>query len=277
LISFNAVLRQGGYDLAGIRFLRHKESAALRGRSVYELWRDQRDVFEEYQTQHSAAAHQTLKSATHWASFIGTPDDETLFVGLYSARFVALSATELVSATTGVRWEPGTLFLYEMKPEAFLSEYAGRLYVEWGPGKRTWFQHASRNEKQIVEIKRQFEEEAFPGYLAFISDLSRLSLMPAGWNAALAAVRGVYVLTCPRTKELYIGSATGADGFLGRWNEYVRDGHGGNIQLKSRDGSDYQVAILEVAGTSMTTQDIKNLESHWKNKLETRKMGLNSN
>ena len=95
----------------------------------------------------------------------------------------------------------------------------------------------------------------------------------------LKAARGIYVLTCPKKKELYIGSAYGADGFYGRWMEYARTGHGGNVQLKSREPSDYQVSILEVAGSAQTSDDVLALESHWKDKLQTRErgFGLNSN
>jgi len=66
-------------------------------------------------------------------------------------------------------------------------------------------------------------------------------------------------------------------GFFGKVDP-VREGrHGGNIQLKSRDPSDYQVSILEVAGSSATDAEISALEMLWKAKLQTRQMGLNSN
>jgi len=35
-----------------------------------------------------------------------------------------------------------------------------------------------------------------------------------------------------------------------------RDDHGGNLGLKSRDASDYQVSILEVAGSAATFEKI---------------------
>lgn len=88
---------------------------------------------------------------------------------------------------------------------------------------------------------------------------------------------GVYLLTCPKTKEQYVGSATGGDGFWGRWQDYILTGHGGNIALKKRNPSDYQVSILEVAGTAVTIEDIKNMEEKWKSKLQNRVMGLNRN
>ncbi len=65
--------------------------------------------------------------------------------------------------------------------------------------------------------------------------------------------------------------------FLGRWLAYVRDGHDGNVGLKSRDPSDYQVPILEVCGSALTTDDIIRTEALWKDKLQSREMGLNRN
>jgi hypothetical protein len=37
------------------------------------------------------------------------------------------------------------------------------------------------------------------------------------WVAALSASRGVNLLTFPKAREQYVGSAAGADGFDGRW------------------------------------------------------------
>ena len=74
-----------------------------------------------------------------------------------------------------------------------------------------------------------------------------------------------------------MGSASGDNGFLGRWLSYVQSGHGGNEGLKSREPSDYQVSILEVAGSAATTEEIREMESLWKTKLQSREMGLNRN
>jgi hypothetical protein len=85
----------------------------------------------------------------------------------------------------------------------------------------------------------------------------------------------VYLVTCPRTKEQYVGSATGEEGFWGRWQNYLPNMHGGNVALKSRNPSDYQVSILEVAGSGQRREDIQNIEERWKRKLESKRMGLN--
>jgi hypothetical protein len=47
--------------------------------------------------------------------------------------------------------------------------------------------------------------------------------------------------------------------------------------LTSREPSDYQVSILEVAGTALAENDIVKLEQRWKAKLQTSQMGLNGN
>jgi hypothetical protein len=54
-------------------------------------------------------------------------------------------------------------------------------------------------------------------------------------------------------------------------------GHGGNVALKSRDPSDYQVSILEVCASSASVDDILATEQLWKAKLQSREMGLNRN
>jgi len=101
--------------------------------------------------------------------------------------------------------------------------------------------------------------------------------LPQGWIAALSASKGVYLLTCPRTREQYVGAAYGSDGFWGRWQAYVTTGHGGNVGLKSREPSDYQVSILEVAGSAASEDAIRDMEQLWKAKLQSRDMGLNKN
>jgi hypothetical protein len=87
-----------------------------------------------------------------------------------------------------------------------------------------------------------------------------LNKLPQGWITVFKASKGIYLLTCPKTKEQYVDSATGDEGFWGRWQDYVRTGHGGDVALKSRDPSDYQVSILEVAGTASTKDEIIKME-----------------
>lgn len=278
MLTFNDVLRKMGLPLAVVRLLRHAEPSARPGRTPYELWRDQRELFDRYQSEHGPNAHSKLQNAEHWASFVALPSGETMFVGMYVAKYIGPSATSIVDVTT-VRERPaGSIHLYDVSLQSVLSEYAGRLLIDWGPGTRAWVQRADQreNEKPILELRRK-RENPFPGFANFVCRLSSVEAFPETWQAALAAARGIYVLTCPRTRELYVGSAYGEGGFLARWIEYARTGHGGNVQLKSRETSDYQISILEIAGSTMTDTHVIAAEQRWKEKLQTREMGLNSN
>lgn len=142
---------------------------------------------------------------------------------------------------------------------------------------RFWVQRADCHDKRIVKLQTEFKEPDFPGFLEFMEPLSRLDRLPLTWTAALKSCHGIYLLTCPKTKEQYVGMADGHDGFWGRWQDYVQTDHGGNLALKSRDSSDYQVSILEVAGTAASHEEIARMESRWKAKVQSREMGLNRN
>lgn len=166
---------------------------------------------------------------------------------------------------------------YDLVLQDQLSDLIGKLVIDWGFAAIAWIQHADRNNKVITELHKAFKKPEFPGFLNFIQQLSKLENLPLSWTSVLKSSRGIYLLTCPKTKEQYVGSATGVDGFWGRWQMYINDGHGGNVGLKSREPSDYQVSIIEVAGTSLTLDEILAMENKWKIKLQSREMGLNKN
>jgi len=41
-------------------------------------------------------------------------------------------------------------------------------------------------------------------------------------------VQGVYLITDSSTDKQYVGKVNGTERILGRWKNYVSDGHGGN-------------------------------------------------
>jgi hypothetical protein len=277
-IMFNTILREAGFALTDVRLIRHKDTRATRGRSPYELWRDNRPEFEVYQSTQSIVNRKKL-TAPYWAVFIVNLNDETLFGGLYNVKYRGLLEGDMPQPhIKGGIDKAGTCDVYDLTLQNALSDLIGRLCIDWGPGALAWVQYADRHDKPVTQLRDAFREEDFPGFLNFIQPLSKLDKLPKSWTAALQSSRGVYLLTCPRTKELYVGSAVSEGGFWRRWLEdYVPTGHGGNVALKSRDPSDYQVSILEVAGTSATTDDIKAMEGRWQCKLQTKDMGLNRN
>jgi hypothetical protein len=275
-IMFNTILEEADIDLAKVRLLRHKDWRASKGHSLYELWRDARPQFELYQSTQKIGDRTKLRAA-YWASFLGTPLNETMFAGLYHVKYRGLLERDIQAPHLDELWKAGSSDVYDLTLAQPLGDLVGKLFIDWGPAFRVWIQRADQQDKQITELRTAFKEPDFPGFLNFIQSLSTLNTLPMSWAAALRASRGIYLLTCPKTKEQYVGKADGEGGFWNRWQDYVRTGHGDHIALKSRDPSDYQVSILEVAGTSSTSDDILRMEGLWKLKLRSREMSLNRN
>lgn len=278
-LHFNMLLSESGIAPGEVRLLRHQQVGA-KNRTPYSLWRNDVAEFERYQSAQRADRRAHF-SSRNWAGFVAMPDGGTLFVGLYGIDGYESASPEW---TDPLRRETAEdmqrdLDIYRFVRRPDFEHYAGRLKIAWGDGKRSWSQRADspRGSKQIVELTPSFREPSFPGYNRFISNLAALVTVPPGWVVALQAVRGIYLLTCPRTKEQYVGAAYGADGFWGRWQVYSATGHGGNEGLRSRDASDYQISILEVAGSALTSDEIIAMEQLWKAKLQSREMGLNRN
>ncbi len=184
--------------------------------------------------------------------------------------------SDYTSPLDGSITKAGSDHEYRIERLPFLANFEGRISVDWGKSTLAYVQRADRQEKPIIEILRELRDPDFPGFEELAFELSRVPSLPPTWISVLKATKGIYVLTCPRTKEMYIGQAGGEGGFFARWVEYAETGHGGNVQLKSRERSDYQVAVLEVAGSN---SDLGKMESAWKQKFQTREQGfgLNSN
>lgn len=272
MLSFKGLLQDAGFDPEQVNLLRHCPSGII---DPYGAWRADRHRFESYQSVQSVKGRSYFRRP-HWASFAPTRDGRTFFLGIYDAHMARPVEAGEIDPLTGEVLREGQADRYDCSLRSELGEYVGRLVIDWGSGTRSWGQKGT-TDKPIIELLRAIEEPKFPGYLALVETLSAIPAIPSRWADFLREGRGVYLLTCPRTKEQYVGKADGEDGFWGRWMSYTATGHGGNVRLKSRDRSDYQVSILEVAGSSASAADILRMEIRWKEKLQTREMGLNGN
>lgn len=278
-LYFNTLLSNADISPSEVRLLRH-QNVTKECYTPYSLWRDNPAEFERYQSA-QRSDRRAYFASRYWAGFVVPPDGSTLFVGLYEIGSYAPVSNDwldpLLRLTAGGMKRE--LDIYGFNRLASFDALIGCLKIEWGEGKRSWSQRAdARNgNKPIIELTQQFSEPDFPGFTSFIGNLGSLLSLPLGWITALSAAKGVYLLTCPRTKEQYVGSAYGGAGFWGRWQNYIATGHGGNVELRSRDPSDYQVSILEVAGSSASSEDVIAMEQLWKAKLQSRDMGLNRN
>jgi hypothetical protein len=273
-LLFNSLLLQFGIELSGVRLLRHQDQRAEKGRTPYQLWRDDRPAFEAYQSTQSFGNRSRLSPSTYWVSFVVTPMQETLLAGIYHSQYRGPNDVDIAWTHADGIDLAGTCDVYELRLDEQATDLEGRVVIDWGAGTRTWIQRADSQNKVVIEIAREFKEPSFPGFIHFIEPLSRIENLPPEWKSNLSNARGVYLLTNPGTHEQYVGSASGELGFWGRWLNYVQTGHGGNVGLKANP-SDYQVSILEVASSAATRDDIIRLEELWKVKLKSREMGLN--
>ncbi len=273
MISFNTLLQAEAIDPATVKLVRHQEKRINGRPTPYQLWKLRDGGFEKYQSIQSRP--KIFAEAELLASFVVTPLNETLFVGLYAIEGLRKAPAGLIDPISGE--SVAGLDFYDLKRVHQLSDYVGRLSIVWGDGYRAWVQRAESNKKNVVEIRRNENEQPFPGFLDFRERLSGLASVPIAWREVLSSVGGIYLLTCPNTGKQYVGSAHGAAGFWGRWEEYAANGHSGNRRMMDLPASDYRVDILEVAASSTSVDSLIQMENRWKEKLGTRESGLNAN
>jgi hypothetical protein len=275
---FNILLKNAGIDPAAVRLLRHQTDLPNK-RTLYEVMQSDPALFQRYQSL-QLTANRARFARPYWAAFFGTWDGRTVFGGLFEVAKPDLLTEEVEFPIQGGKLTSSTYDFYPTVLSPLLDHYRGRLYIDWGggaSGKRAWSQRAEAQDKFITELHLDAAERPFPGFLELAASLSFLADAPPSWHQKLASAKGVYLLTCPQSGELYVGSATAAGGFWSRWQEYRRNGQGGNAALVDRQPTDWIASILQVAGSANTTDDILTMEAIWKQKLETRRLGLNRN
>lgn len=278
LLTFNMLLARAGIDPANVRMLRH-QPALLDTSLLIDRYHNCRESLQAWQCIQSRSNAAKL-SAPYWATFMGTPDGRTIFEGLYQVRGPEPIPGTAIDPFTGEPFSGGHHYHYDLVASPEFEFYSGRLIIEWGggpSGKRAWIQRAANLDKPITVLLEQTHEQPFPGYGAFRHRVGQLHQLSPGWIGHLRQAQGVNLLTCPQSGALYVGSASGGDGFWVRWQDYVRDGHGGNDGLKDKDARTFDVSILQVSGSADTPRAIQALEEHWKKKLGTRAFGLNCN
>lgn len=270
MITFNALLREEGFDPKQVKLVRHRDARfAL---TPYQLWMAGDGRFETYQ---SYQGRTVFANAAYIASFVATPLDETLFVGLYAVKGVGTAAVGEIDPLS--RKDIGGINKYDFEAVDGLRDYEGKMVIDWGLGYRSWVQKAGNQDKRVVEIRRRVGDPPFPGFLNFTERLSGLASVSPTWRAALSSIGGVYLLVCPESGKQYVGAAYGEGGFWSRWEAYARSGHGGNVRMKEVPPADYHVSVLEVASSSATFEDVMEIETRWKQKLRSREFGLNAN
>lgn len=175
---------------------------------------------------------------------------------------------------------------FDYKIESKYQKYFGRVIVEYHNKVQNLIRNANTiiddcNVSQIIEDK--FEDEEFPGYENVNISWTAMKrvLDKNSWKTALQNQKGVYLITDISTGKMYVGSASGENMFLGRWQTYIKNGHGGNSDLKKLDfeyiKENFRYSILDIFKSTVDDNYILSRESWWKDILLTKKFGYNNN
>lgn len=155
------------------------------------------------------------------------------------------------------------------------------------------------NELEVIEVwnpDKTLDDKTFPGYKNVSVNYRELKkkLESSEWRTALSCRKGVYLITDRSTGRLYVGSAYGATGILGRWKTYIKSGYDKSEvengkypnkklqELVNEKGlsyiqDNYQYSILETFTDDVSDEYIIARESWWKEALRSRQFGYNAN
>lgn len=200
--------------------------------------------------------------------------DEWLFAGIYES----ISVKEVNDICK---------YKYETKLLDISENFIGKLIVSFKKDFRaSYLKLENHIEKmEILELKREIVKVEFPGYDKVNVSWEELSsfINADAWSTALKNQKGIYLITDVKTGKRYVGKASGDNMLLGRWQNYISNGHGGNIELK-KIGFEYikenfRYSILEIFKESTDDSLIDSRESWWKDLLLTRdkRFGYNDN
>ena len=136
---------------------------------------------------------------------------------------------------------------------------------------------------EVQEVLREpYSGRSFPGFEDIDLSFEELETLVRNsrpdWKAALASVKGVYLISDTKTGRRYVGSAHGDQGIWSRWCSYIATGHGGNVELRalvSDPSLDYcrkwfRFALLEYRPGPTPDEVILAREAFWKRILLSR-------
>jgi hypothetical protein len=185
-------------------------------------------------------------------------------------------------------WREKCPYFYDLERLPSYEALEHRLVIDWGKGVQAYHQWMSN--KPVLELLPEGRRlPVFDDYLEFrlsyheLKELYRHPDAHHDWRSALQAVAGVYLILAEKTGDLYVGSAYGATGIWGRWEQYAKTGHGGNkllIELLARDSAypeRFWFSLLQILPKTLTLKEVIKREELYKQKLGTRAVGLHLN
>lgn len=279
MITLFSLLQHYGIDPATVRLVRHGNKEI----DVLEVFQNDLERFTQYTAWQSENKYGDAQTLLLFAPTQGTT---ALFLGLWQINGITQNheltdrhRKMLIRHDLPLRWLERSVF-YHLQPLDVMADLSERLVIDWGHSTLQWVQ---RKDKQVVQIKPLHSIGEFISYDAIqlhYDDLCKLIGARDSnitWVHALSSVNGIYLIRHLKDGRLYVGSAYGDGGILGRWAAYARSGHGGNKLLKQLDPRHFEFSVLEIAPSTLSADEVIARENRWKERLGTRMFGLNEN
>ncbi|WP_051683192.1 HNH endonuclease [Sphingomonas sp. UNC305MFCol5.2] len=147
--TFNQLLRGAGIHPAEVSLLRHQTERG--GRTPNWLWENDREGFYRYQS--TQLDRPVFRNSRYWASFVSPSKHQTLFVGLFECAVrpdVVIDWDDPLGGGPVGDGKDKPYLYYQCTPIPQLSEWIGRLKIEWGNAQRQWTQYAANDDKSIA-------------------------------------------------------------------------------------------------------------------------------
>ncbi len=187
--------------------------------------------------------------------------------------------TKVLPTKNGVHYEGEELQEY--------APYFGRLIIRFHKSTMPVIQKATNffQQLEVLELRSEkYTGDKFPGYdkvhLSWFQLEHIFKCKKPDWLNALSQQKGIYLITDTSNGKLYVGSASGEnEGLWQRWEQYVKNGHGGNQELKALDFDHikrfFTYTILENYNFNVSREIIIEREQWWKTVLDSVKHGYN--
>ena len=195
------------------------------------------DLFDAYQSVHSANAALALARRPFALSFVPVDPQQMLFAGIYAVEGWEDVPRDTVYADA--RFAELDLPLSEL-----------RARPAWDPALPPW--------RDLALTARD------------------IRTLPAAWAARLADWRGIYLIVDQQDGARYVGSAYGAENLLGRWRTHVAGEQGVTKELRGRDPLHFRFSILERVSPDAPLAEVVERERSWMHRLDTIERGLNT-
>lgn len=279
ILTFHDLLKTYGIDPRTVRLVRHGNKEI----SVLDTFINDTVKFTEYTAWQKPRKYGDAK---YLAIFCPARSTTSLFLGIWEIRGVTekkdleqkhlklLKKHELPE-----RWFKRSV-RYDINLTSTMHNLSQRLVVEWGKSTVSWVQSKNKNVVQIKPVNSIGDFTSYDRILLSYNDLQKLikdTDSNASWVNALSSVNGVYLIKYKIDGRLYVGSAYGKGGILGRWARYAKTGHAGNKLLKDLDHYELEFSVLEISPATMSADDVISRENRWKECLGTKEFGLNDN